>query len=237
MFYMDNNMAKQANRYQKVRYERKFIVPEQCRSSIYYLLAVHPALFSEIFCERQINNIYFDSINYKFYHENIAGIASRKKVRLRWYGNLYGKVNAQLEIKTKYGMTGSKETYCFPPFNFTDQTNILDIKALLLAADIPEHIRQELLTLELSLLNCYVRRYFLSFDQQFRVTIDSQLKYYRVDNNTNLSESFMTIDPDMILELKYDRENDSNADQISSFFPFRVARNSKYINGIQFIRI
>lgn len=230
-------MEKQQNNSQPVRYERKFIVPIEDTGSIYYLLSEHPAIFNEIYHKRSINNIYFDSIDYQFYHENIAGIADRKKVRIRWYGDLYGTVKSCLEVKVKHGMTGYKHTYPLCSFDFTDQTNIKDIKLVLLKSNIPEHIRQELFTLEIALLNCYERRYFLSLDKKFRITVDSRLKYFRVDNYSNLSESFMTVDPNVILELKYDCEYDSYAHNISNQFPFRISRNSKYINGIQFIRI
>ncbi|MEK9657759.1 MAG: polyphosphate polymerase domain-containing protein [bacterium] len=230
-------MGKPAKNNSLSRYERKFVVTREYKSSIYYLLSVHPSLFREIYRQRKINNIYFDSIDYKFYRENVAGIANRKKVRLRWYGEMYGQIQATLEIKSKHGLTGTKQSFLLPSFNFTDQTNIMDIKKLLLQSTIPELIRQELFTLEMTLLNRYERRYFLSFDKKFRVTVDDSLNYFRIDNNTNISESFMTVDPNTILELKYDYQHDVDAHYISNQFPFRVSRNSKYISGIEFIRL
>ena len=230
-------MEKKQNREQALRYERKFIVPDELKRNIDYMIAMHPAIFTEIYHQRCVNNIYFDSIEYNCYHENISGIANRKKIRLRWYGELYGTIQGVLEVKVKNGTTGYKQSFPLPSFHFTDQTNISDIKELLIGARIPEYIRQELFTLDMSLLNCYSRRYFLSLDQHFRITLDSQLKYFRVDNNANNSESFMTKDYSMILELKYAKEKDVYADYISNKFPFRITRNSKYIIGINYIRV
>ena len=34
------------------------------------------------------------------------------------------------------------------------------------------------------------------------------------------------------MELKYDTEHDMEANTISGFFPFRMTKNSKYVNGV-----
>ena len=39
-------------------------------------------------------------------------------------------------------------------------------------------------------------------------------------------------DHDVIVELKYDTEHDEYANRISASFPFRLSKNSKYVNGI-----
>ena len=51
------------------RYERKFIVPKAIEDNIYSLIYNHPARFKEIYTQRTINNIYFDTHNYKFYFD------------------------------------------------------------------------------------------------------------------------------------------------------------------------
>ena len=191
------------------RYENKFIIPYDFQKEIYHQLAMHPARFSEVYEQRYVNNIYLDELDRHFYHENSDGIANRKKIRVRWYGHLYGKNTARLEMK---------------------------IKKLFFHAIIPDLFKQSLDCLELVLLNRYARRYFLSLDKKFRITIDDNITYYRMDNIGNLREGFKTKDPDMILELKYDKEHANSADQISNFFPFRVTKNSKYMKGLEFTR-
>ena len=37
----------------------------------------------------------------------------------------------------------------------------------------------------------------------------------------------------VILELKYDQENDQEAQDITTIFPFRITKNSKYVTGVQ----
>ncbi len=219
------------------RYERKFIVPREVHREMFHFLALHPARFTQVYSARFINNIYFDSLDYTFYRENLAGLSQRKKIRIRWYGTLYGVIVAVLEIKFKKGGVGAKQSYKLNPFFFSDQTNIRDIKQLVLNSDIPEKIKQEMYSLDMTLLNRYFRTYFLSLDKKFRITLDEQQAFFRVDNYNNFSESFMTRDSSIILELKYGCKDDVMSDVITNFFPFRVSRNSKYVNGIHYVRI
>ncbi|MBL4650842.1 MAG: hypothetical protein JKY03_14010 [Aureispira sp.] len=39
-------------------------------------------------------------------------------------------------------------------------------------------------------------------------------------------------DPVVIVELKYDREDEKDLHRITRFLPFRLSKNSKYVNGI-----
>ncbi|MDI6769242.1 MAG: hypothetical protein QMD04_06155 [Anaerolineales bacterium] len=36
-----------------------------------------------------------------------------------------------------------------------------------------------------------------------------------------------------MVELKYENEQEPQADRVAGFFPFRVTRNSKYVQGIK----
>ena len=49
------------------RYERKFIISQLDRHHVETLIKNHPAMFSEIFHERSVNNIYFDTHQLKHY--------------------------------------------------------------------------------------------------------------------------------------------------------------------------
>ena len=94
------------------RYERKFLIDGGSRQEIETALRVHPALFSRIFHPRFINNIYFDSFAMAAYSDAVSGHMNRAKLRIRWYGDLFGPVERPvLEIKIKQGMVGRKESY------------------------------------------------------------------------------------------------------------------------------
>ena len=87
---------------QEWRYERKFVSDNLCYEQVEDAILENNFLFSEIYHKRQINNIYFDDIQFNAYHQNIEGLSQRKKYRLRWYGETFGEVKKPiLEAKIK----------------------------------------------------------------------------------------------------------------------------------------
>ena len=86
---------------QVARYERKFD-SGYINKDIVYFIKMHPMLFREIYCKRRVNNIYYDTMNYKNYLDNVEGNQYRLKVRIRWYGSNPFKIfDPVLEIKIK----------------------------------------------------------------------------------------------------------------------------------------
>jgi hypothetical protein len=49
-----------------------------------------------------VRSIYFDSSNFDFYYEKLAGLKMRKKIRIRGYNELHARSLVFLEIKRKY---------------------------------------------------------------------------------------------------------------------------------------
>ena len=83
-----------------------------------------------------------------------------------------------------------------------------------------------------SLLNRYSRKYFLSADKKYRITIDNNLYYLKI-SRTNFSFMNCFINRNnIILEIKYNENDDVNIDQITQSLPLRYSKNSKYIDGI-----
>jgi len=217
------------------RYERKFHVTSLSRYEIESIVKTHPAIFSESYSPRYVNNIYFDSFCMNNFHDNLQGIAERKKTRIRWYNSLFGKIEKPtLEFKVKKGLLGKKISYPIPPFQLDCNTNFYMqvITRICNNSDISEFEKIELKRLKPMLLNRYKRKYFLSADKRFRITIDTDLEFHRIDSVAN---AFNRI-PDnssVILELKYGMDCDSDANKITNLFPFRVTKSSKYIIGIE----
>ena len=52
------------------RYERKFIISNTDEKKIEHYIKLHPKIFSEIYHERYVNNIYFDSLQLQNYFDN-----------------------------------------------------------------------------------------------------------------------------------------------------------------------
>jgi hypothetical protein len=97
--------------------------------------------------------------------------------------------------------------------------------------DLPFHIKHELLNLYPVLLNKYTREYFTSEDKSFRITLDRDMMYYRI-NHCGKFVSPVRRHGDVVLEIKYDPEHEPAVNGITRMFPFRVTKSSKYVMGI-----
>jgi SPX domain protein involved in polyphosphate accumulation len=215
------------------RHERKFQLSGISSSQVESVIRQHPALFSEIYYSRYINNIYCESSDMKGYFDNVNGLFKRAKVRIRWYGDLFGHIKKPiLELKIKKGSLGTKEFYPLESFTIEEGFNTRLISDIFERSNIPEALRLKLRTVRPFLLNRYKRKYFQSADKNYRITIDTDLRYFGVDkfNNTFLHQSIDSCN--IILELKYAKARDDILDTIKNTFPFRLSRNSKYVSAV-----
>lgn len=215
------------------RFERKFFISALSRHEVKSIVKLHPSMFKEIFHKRYINNIYFDTPNFDSFSDNVEGSTFRVKFRIRWYGDMFGPVEKPvLELKIKNSMLGRKESYKLRPFDFDNSISSSVIAKVFEDSDLPEKIKQQVKYLSPSLVNRYVREYFISSDKRFRITIDNDQSFYGIKNKFNsFLNKFVDLDS-TILELKYDKCHDSDASIISSQFQFRMTKSSKYVNGM-----
>lgn len=216
------------------RYERKFLVSNLNKSDIEALIRFHPAAFSEIYYERTINNVYFDSSTLDSYFAAVDGELNRTKCRLRWYGELFGFVKKPvLELKIKKGLLGTKKSYPLQPFIFEKGFKTRILFDVLKKSALPDALLLGMQTLQPILVNRYSRKYFQSADQNFRITVDTNLEYYRIDVH-NQAFLYRSVDRTrIVVELKYGQKFAKEAHRISNVFPFRMTKNSKFTNGIQ----
>ena len=220
---------------QELRYERKFMTSLGYRD-IEHIIHHHPAMFRKIFQPRRVNNVYLDDTQRTNYFENVYGTATRKKIRIRWYGELFGCVHHPvLEIKIKQGHLGKKVSYPLVDFAVGKGFSLSDMQGVLAASQLPDVLRTELALHELNLLNSYQRMYALSADGRFRVTLDWDLGYYAMSQHENTFLQRFTDFDHTIVELKYDALDDCFANQITRQFPFRMTRSSKYVMGISYV--
>ena len=220
---------------EKSRYERKFVVSDMDYHSVFQQVKLHPSAFSEIFYPRYINNIYLDTNELDFYFDNVSGKGSRKKARIRWYGDLFGNIEKPvLEFKVREGFLGNKLSFPLKAFNL-DQDFSLDILHKVYAdSDLPDWAYQTLRLLKPALLNRYKRKYTMNFDGDFRLTLDTDLSYHLIgSNNNNFLQSFKG--EGVIVELKYDFDKESKAAEITNKLPFRLTKSSKYVNGVDLL--
>jgi SPX domain protein involved in polyphosphate accumulation len=209
-----------------MRYERKYKIENLSLSLVEQSIRLHPAGFRKIFPDRQVNNIYFDTSDWTTFKENVMGIAERKKFRVRWYGeNLQEVEKPVFEIKIKSNQLGDKISYPISPFQLSNLNILIEEVQKLSEAKVP---------LIPTLLNSYNRSYFGTPDGKFRVTIDRNMRYFSMTNNTQFY-NYRVQDEDVVLELKYDETLDLATDRITQHLPFRITKSSKYVNGIELV--
>ena len=217
------------------RYERKFAILDLPLKQIEEIVKHNPFMFSEIFYERQINNIYLDFDDMGNYMENVIGSAQRLKIRIRWYGKLSGKIqNPVLELKIKNGETFKKLSFPLKAFVFNMSFSKEFLKEVLAQSTLPHWLSETVKLTHPSLLNCYKRRYFLSQNKKYRATLDYNLAFVEIRDRKNSFKSILRDRRNIILEIKYNCKDDEDAQKMTQFFPFRMTRNSKYIFGVNY---
>lgn len=231
---MDLLIEKLLSEKQNFRYERKFYIPERMPEKINCLLRFHPAYFKEIYYKRSINNIYLDTYDLRCYRDNVNGSEKRIKIRIRWYGNLMGLIqNPYLEIKVKKACSGFKLRYPLDDFELGEKFSLQILHSLWKRSNIPQFLCFHLKNLTITLLNKYDRRYYLTFNRQYRMTLDTQMEFYSLDTGGNNCLAKVRAYHHKILELKYDFKHEADAHFITNQIPFRVSRHSKYVWGME----
>ncbi len=217
------------------RYETKFNVTELNYEEIKHVVMTHPALFQEIYKKRNVNNIYFDTLDLDSHVDNVEGERDRKKVRIRWYGDLFGVCRyPRLELKNKQGLLGWKVRYDLDDFSLNKET-FFDYKKILCCFSPNDEFYFLSSSLRPTLLNRYEREYFLSKDGRYRITLDRKMEFYSINPIVEHFKSYAD-EQKTIVELKYNQEDIDKVDEITQFFPFRLTKHSKYVVGIDRLR-
>jgi len=94
------------------RYEIKYCIPPEVRAALEPQLRAHMQADSHGRYERgsyQVHSLYFDSPDWGAYHQKVAGLFQRKKLRLRFYDNSFEPL--LLEIKGRVNNIVVKERF------------------------------------------------------------------------------------------------------------------------------
>jgi hypothetical protein len=216
------------------RYERKFFVNHLSLKQVQAILKLHPAMLQRPYPPRFVNNLYFDTLDMSNYHDNINGAVRRWKVRIRWYGELFGKIAEPiLEFKIKEGFIGTKRSYKLASFQLDKDISGRYLQQVFTDSKLPNRVRISLGNQFVVLCNRYYRWYYATHDGIYRVTLDDQLIFYPVKANRNNFANHKVNHRERIVELKYDRSFDMGAERLAGYFPFRVTKSSKYVQGIE----
>jgi len=216
------------------RYERKYYLSGKEYGFVRTLVLNHPASFREIYYTRMVNNIYLDTPGFDFFYDNVNGNQLRKKIRIRWYDKTFAhQKKLTIEYKLKNGLLGDKISHPLSDIYIGDGFEISQLRDNLKNSPLPIPVANELLTYYPTLLNRYLRDYFISEDGKCRITLDRDLSFFRIHAGKNFFKTGYHISDDLIMEMKYDPGYETMADSISQDFPFRITKSSKYVIGIQ----
>lgn len=215
------------------RYEIKLVCPAAWLPDIHARVRLHPEGFRTAYPPRRVNSVYFDTLDADSVAENINGVGERDKLRWRWYGvTTHSVTRSQLELKRKRGEAGWKEIGPInAPFDLPTRTWSEAFAFLREQAGPPFQIWLSRVS-RATVINHYEREYYVSWDGQLRLTVDTQQVVYDQRFAARPNLRYPAPVPDSVLvELKAEVRLAERLAEALNAFPFRPGRNSKYVNG------
>ena len=210
------------------RYEIKFVCNSSSINNFYTLLLRHG--FNRAYANRTINSIYFDDFQFSSVKENLAGVSDRKKFRLRWYGKLIHE--CVIEVKKRQGRLGSKDLYALndidADINFINSNDLLN--TISKSSKIDNHVLNQLFTRMPIMHISYSREYYAIGG--IRITIDSDINYRDLLNNSSISTAQPIFDRDIVVEIKFAIDDKITVSNMLRNFDMIPKRHSKYVKGL-----
>jgi len=216
------------------RYELKFVTYDVNYFLIKHWIKMSQHNFFREYNNRIVNNIYFDSLNFKSFTDNVDGQSKRVKTRYRWYGKFEKQSYGNMEFKIKRNVFGYKKTYNIKDLIINEKKNFRYINNKIFN-ELPQNIGIFFKQNDNpQIINQYEREYFKTKNQEFSVTIDRNIKIFdqRKSNNPNISRKTISQNY-IVLEIKFDRKSRKDIEDLISNIPIRISKNSKYINAFR----
>ena len=221
-----------------LRYEIKLVCEPHMLAQARSWIRLHPAGFLMAYPPRQVNSLYLDTLHLRSLTDNLEGLSTRRKLRIRWYGDRMGHVphvmdiQPVLELKEKRNLLGRKKRCVLPcAFDLTlPWARILQM----IRANVGPEWQVVLQTVDQpTLLIHYQREYYITPDGAIRVTLDfDQVAYdQRLAPRPNLRVRLPIADT-VVIEIKTAPEHDGQLHQVAACFPALRSRHSKYTRGL-----
>ncbi len=211
------------------RYEIKFVLDNAKLSDAMQWL-YNKTTATERYDKRIVNSIYFDDVGFSSVRDNLAGIAQRNKLRLRWYGSQKNSL-PMFEVKTKNGRLGYKTSYPIKSIeNNLQDLNIDEITSKCLK-DLLRHniVFDEHLSPTLQVN--YEREYYETHDG-IRITIDQDIQFSDAQLHATLNESTLFSYPFKVMEIKFKPDMKELVSELIRPLHISPKRHSKYLIGM-----
>ena len=217
----------------ELRYEIKLVFSELDRGLVRSAILGHSSLFRKAFPDRQVNNIYFDTIDHQLRNDHIQGSLNRSKIRFRWYHSTWEIRQGQLEIKSKHANLGKKINYPIQASVNLEENGWRDIQRLI-SDHLPKEVKAGFEQTRPILVNHYQREYYEDAERKIRITLDYGLRSY--DQAFSIDPNLRTLSPMQnvgVLELKAAAENYRQVSRVLDEFPQYAQAYSKYLQGVE----
>ena len=159
-----------------------------------------------LYPQRIINSLYFDTKDFRLFKDSEEGVLPRKKIRVRWYKD-NKNYTKETKISSLEGRYKIKEPYIF--VKQKENTSLFD---------------QQYGILFPSLIVQYEREYYLF--NKVRITFDRNITY----DNLNHTTKPRYIEHMCVMEIKTTRY--LSEDYIEKIFQYPTSRFSKYCRGV-----
>ncbi len=186
----------------------------------------------------EVNSLYFDSRDFKCYHEKISGLMNRKKARIRTYSKILGPTSdIYFELKRKAGevilkdriivKTKDSEKFSENPFSLCE---IDEYRGNFLNEFLFEISMYQMKPV---VLVSYKRKPFYSkFDKRFRVTFDYDLGFAK-PNAFNFDADYKMLHDFVIMEVKFNGAMPKWFHDIIEMYRLNKEPFSKYCAGVE----
>jgi len=212
---MTNNNSNKLPQLQFRRFEFKYRLPiflvKHIMSDLFDYMEWDPFVKDNPDKSYCVSSLYLDSAGLGCYHEKLAGIKKRKKLRFRFYADVFEPdTKIFVEIKRKNDMTVLKDRLVIDYQNcvnfLSGKESISDSKMSVQEKDV---LREFLWTkkhncLTPKIMVVYKRQPLIGrLDCRFRITFDSCLQAYPADRLCFSERRKDILSKDVIMELKY----------------------------------
>lgn len=218
---------------QDLRYEVKMVFDELRIDEMRSWILSHSDVFRCNYPPRQINNIYFDTINRDLVLDHIDGVPNRAKVRFRWYGNTTYLQNGQIEIKAKNGRLGYKIIQLISTDLDLSESSWHEIIGTIKNKS-NNDIAWLFSELQPTSINHYNREYYISMDGLIRITLDYNMSTY--EQTFGFLPNFnykRPLQKNVIIEFKTAKIHYARLANSLAEFPLYCTQYSKYLNGME----
>lgn len=183
-----------------------------------------------------VRSVYFDDARLSCCQANLSGLASRRKLRVRWYDSPLPGTSFFIEVKWRENQITGKRRW-----QIETESPLTEFRYREVSRQIAECVGEGdrilawQLTEPISIVE-YRREHFVSPDGDVRFTLDYDLRFTNQSGRQRISAGFATEATGLVVvEGKFPPGRDAELRQLLHPLAPRVTSSSKYVLGCQLL--